>query len=55
MDGGFSLWNRANGFWPKEELTFKLALEKSLGLCQAVDRICGKKSNAFAKHAMWSF
>lgn len=27
----------------KEELTFKLALEKSLDLCQAVDGQCGKE------------
>ena len=39
----------------KERLTFKLALEKSLELCQAVGGNVENKENAFAKHVMWSF
>lgn len=33
----------------KEELTFKLALEKSLELCQAVSGKCGKERHCICK------
>lgn len=47
----FNLWTRANEFWQSlpRELTFKLALEKSLDFCQAMDGKCGKEWQCICK------